>query len=130
MESVNSSFNYSCPTYTAVADVFGFALFNGGVPQSTPLTVTLRVDKSLVKSSGRLGASSWQICYASTTQFKAVSGTSQHDVTIGGNSGYFTGLLPGCTKKQGAPCVQSRTKNNAGDVLVTFLALGDPYGHP
>ncbi|HEY1281671.1 MAG TPA: hypothetical protein VGF22_18470 [Acidimicrobiales bacterium] len=126
----NSSFNYSCPTYTAVADVFGFALFKDGVPQSTLLTVTIRIEKSRVKSSGHPGASSWQICYASTTPFKAVPDTSQHDVTIGGNSGYFTGLLPDCTKTQGAPCVQSRTKNKAGDVVVTFLALGDPFGHP
>jgi Domain of unknown function DUF11 len=130
MESVSSSFNYNCPTYTAVADVFGFALFKAGVPQSTSLTVTIRINKSLVKSSGHPGASSWQICYASTTPFKAVPDTSQQNVTIGGNSGYFTGLLPDCTKKQGAPCVQSRTKNKAGDVLVTFLALGDPFGHP
>jgi hypothetical protein len=131
MESVNSSFNYSCPTYTAVADVFGFAVFNAaGVPQPTLLTVTVRIDKSLVNSSGHPGASSWQICYGSTTPFTALPGTSQQNVTIGGNPGYFTGLLPDCTNTQGAPCVQSRNKNNAGDVIVTFLAFGDPYGHP
>jgi hypothetical protein len=131
MEGVNSSFNYQCPTYTAVADVFGFAVFNAaGAAQSTPLTATLRIDKSLVESSGHPGASSWQICYGSTTPFTAVPGTSQQNVTIGGTPGYFTGLLPDCTNTQGAPCVQSRNKNNAGDVIVTFLAFGDPYGHP
>jgi hypothetical protein len=126
----NSSFNYSCPTYTAVADVFGFAVFNAaGVPQPILLTVTIRIDKSRVSSSGHPGASSWQICYASTTPFSAVPGTSQQNVTIGGNPGYFTGLLPDCSSSQGAPCVQARNKNNAGDVIVTFLAFGDPYGH-
>jgi hypothetical protein len=130
MESVNSSFNYQCPAYTAVADVFVFAVFDAnGVPQSTLLTVTMRIDKSLV-SSTHPGASSWQICYASTTQFNAVPGTSQQNVTIGGSPGYFTGLLPDCSGSQGAPCVQSRNKNNAGDVIVTFLAFGDPLGHP
>ena len=131
MESVNSSFNYNCPTYTAVADVFGFAVFNAaGVPQSTLLTVRLRVHKSLVQSSGHTGASSWQICYASTTSFTTLHGTSQQNVTIGGSPGYFTGLLPDCSSSQGTPCVQSRNKNNAGDVIVTFLAFGDPFGHP
>jgi hypothetical protein len=133
--SVNSSFNFSCgttpPVYTPLSDVFGFAVFNAsGVPQPITLTVTLRIDKSLVNSSGHPGASSWQICYASTTSFNALPGTSQQNVTIGGNPGYFTGLLPDCSSTQGAPpCVQAHNKNNAGDVIVTFLALGDPYGH-
>ena len=131
MEAANSSFNFSCGgTYTPVSDVFGFALFNAaGLPQSTPLTVTLRVDKALVQSSGHPGASSWQICYASTTSFTTLPGTSQQNVTIGGIPGYFTGLLPDCSSTQGTPCVQARNKNNAGDVIVTFLAFGDPYGH-
>ena len=129
MESINSSFNYSCPTYTSVADVFGFRVFSaGGVPQPIPLTVTIRIDKSLVKSSGHPGASSWQICYASTTQFTAVPHTSG-TATIGGVT-YNTGLLPDCPCGSGEPCVQSRHKNNAGDVIVTFSALGDPFGHP
>jgi hypothetical protein len=131
MEGANSSFNFSCGvTYTPVSDVFGFAVFNAaGAPQSTLLTVSLEIDKSLVQSSGRTGASSWQICYASTRSFTALSGTSQQNVTIGGSSGYFTGLLPECSSTQGAPCVQARKKDNAGDVVVTFLAFGDPYGH-
>ncbi|HTU00926.1 MAG TPA: hypothetical protein VMG58_03885, partial [Candidatus Sulfotelmatobacter sp.] len=95
MESINSSFNYSCPTYTSVADVFGFGIFDAAsVPQPTPLTVTIRIDKSLVKSSGHPGASSWQICYASTTPFTALPTTSG-TATIGGVT-YNTGLLPNC----------------------------------
>ena len=129
--SGNSSFNFSCgTTYTPVSDVFSFAVFDAsGVAQPTPLTVTLRIDKSLVNSSGHPGASSWEICYASTTQFNALPGTAQQNVTIGGSPGYFTGLLPDCSSTQGTPCVQARNKNNAGDVIVTFLAFGDPYGH-
>ena len=133
--SVGSSFNFSCgttpPVYTPLSDVFNFAVFNGsGVPQPMiTLTVTLRIDKSLVTSSGHPGASSWQICYGSTESFNALAGTSQQNVTIGGSPGYFTGLLPNCSSTQQAPCVQARNKNNAGDVIVTFLALGDPYAH-
>ena len=132
--SAGSPFNFSCgttpPVYTPLSDVFNFAVFNGaGVAQPILLSVTLRVDKSVVSTSGHPGASSWQICYASLTSFTALSGTSQQNVTIGGSPGYFTGLLPNCSSTQQAPCVQARNKNNAGDVIVTFLALGDPYAH-
>jgi hypothetical protein len=79
-----------------------------------------------VKSSGHPGASSWQICYADESSFNALPGTSG-TVTVGGVT-YHTGLLPDCSSAQGAPCVQARHKDNAGDVVVAFLALGDPYG--
>jgi hypothetical protein len=131
IEGTDSGVSYSCPTYTSSPDVFSFAVFDAsGNPQSVPLTVTVRIDKSLVGSSGHPGASSWQMCYGSTTPFTAVPGTSQQNVTIGGTPGYFTGLLPDCSGNQGAPCVQSQNKNMAGDVIVTFLASGDPLGHP
>jgi hypothetical protein len=129
MESVNSGFNFSCgTTYTPVSDVFSFAVFNAAGVVSIPLTVTLRIDKSLVQSSSHPGASSWQICYASTSPFTVRPGTTSGTATIGGIT-YETGLLPDCTSTQGAPCVQARNKNNAGDVIVTFPALGDPLGH-
>ena len=132
MEGADSSFSFSCGgTYTPVSDVFFFAVFNSaGVLQSIPLSGTLRIDKSLVSSSGHPGASSWEICYASTVQFPALTGTSG-TTTINGVT-YNTGLLPDCPNtnpQQSAPCVQMRNKNNAGDVIVTFLASGDPYGH-
>jgi hypothetical protein len=122
--------SYSCAgTYQPVADFFGFAVFNAaGVPQSIPLTVTERIFKSTVQSSGRLGASSWQICYASTTPFTAQPGTAG-TATISGVT-YDTGLLPDCSGSQGAPCVQARNKNMAGDVIVTYSSFGDPYGRP
>ena len=121
--------SFSCGgTYQPVSDVFGFALVSGaGGPLSTSLTASLEINKSLVKSSGHPGASSWQICYAAISSFTALSGTSG-TATIGGVT-YNTGLLPDCSSTQGAPCVQARHKAKAGDVVVTFLALGDPYGH-
>ena len=124
--------SYSCNgTYQPVSDAFGFAVFSAaGDPLSTLLTVTLDIDKSLVKSSGRLGASSWQICYAAPQtvppSFTALPGTSG-TTTIGGVT-FDTGLLPDCSRTQGAPCVKARHKGNAGDVVVMFLALGDPFG--
>jgi hypothetical protein len=137
-----SGVSYSCPTYTSSPDVFSFAVFDAsGNPQSVPLTVTVRIDKSVVSKSGHPGASSWQICYASTTPFSAnaVPGTyTSSDSTnpppamIGGVP-FNTGLLLGCsqtTPQNTPPCVQGQNKNMSGDVLVTFLASGDPYGHP
>ena len=123
--------SYSCGgTYQPVSDVFGFALFSHtGAPLSAVLTGRLDIDKSLVKSSGHPGASSWQICYAapSTSPFKAVPGTTG-TATIGGVQ-FVTGLLLDCSSAHPAPCVQARHKDNAGDVIVKFLALGDPFAH-
>ena len=120
--------SYSCGgTYHPVSDAFSFALLNAaGVPQSTTFTVSLEISKSLVESSGHPGASSWQICYASTSQFTALPSTSGTAV-IGGVT-FNTGLLPDCSGSQGPPCVQARHKDNAGNVVVTFLAPGDPLG--
>ena len=140
IEGTGSGVSYSCPTYTSSPDVFSFAVYNAnGVAQSIPLTVTVRIDKSVVGTSGHPGASSWQICYASTTPFSAnaVPGTytpstsTDPPAAMIGGIPYNTGLLLGCPATQGtSPCVQSQNKNMAGDVLVTFLASGDPFGHP
>src|SRR5262249_62353696 len=87
----------------------------------------LQIDKSVVQYSGHTGASSWQICYASTLPFTAQGGTSG-TATIGG-ADFNTGLLTDCSNTAPvAPCVQARNKDNAGDVIVTFLASGDPLG--
>ena len=118
--------SYACNgTYRPVSDPFSFGLFNAnGVPQSTLLTVSFEISKSLVQSSGHPGASSWQICYASPSHFTALPGTSGS--TLIGGVTYNTGLLPDCSGSQGSPCVKARHKDNAGNVVVTVLAPGDP----
>jgi hypothetical protein len=122
--------SYSCATYQPVSDSFTFDVItaSGGVPPGAQFTAVLRIDKSLVQSSGHPGASSWQICYASPTTsppFAVQPGTSG-TATIGDVT-YNTGLLPDCSNTNPVPpCVQARNKDNAGDVLVTFLASGDP----
>lgn len=121
--------SYTCAgTYQRVSDPFSFDLFNssGIVQPSAQFTASLEVFKADVDASGRTGASQWQICYASTQPFAALPGTSGTAV-IGGIT-YNTGLLPDCTGTQGAPCVQARHKDNAGDVVIAFLATGDPIG--
>ena len=121
--------SYTCRgTYRPVSEPFVFDVFSsaGVVQPSAQFAASLEISKSTVEASGHPGASSWQICYASTSSFTAVSGTSG-TATIGGAS-FFTGLLPDCSRAQGAPCVQARHKDNAGDVIVAFLASGDPVG--
>jgi len=121
---------YSCATYQPLSDPFTFDVITatGDVPPGAQFTVVLRIDKSVVQSSGHPGASSWQICYASPTTsppFAVQPGTGG-TATIGDVT-YNTGLLPNCSNTSpAAPCVQARNKDNAGDVLVTFLASGDP----
>jgi hypothetical protein len=122
--------SYDCPgTYQPVSDQLSFDVVSGsgGMGQGGQFTAVLRIDKSLVQSSGHPGASSWQICYASTSSFTPRSG-SPGTATIGDIT-FNTGLLPDCSNTNPVPpCVQARTKDNAGDVLVTFLATGDPLG--
>jgi hypothetical protein len=121
--------SYSCSgTYQPVSDPVGFEVLRAdGAGLSAQFSVTFRIDKSPVQSSGHPGASSWQICYASPVPFKAQPGTP--GTAMIGGVGFDTGLLLDCSSSQGAPCVQARNKDNAGDVIVTFLALGDPFGH-
>jgi hypothetical protein len=119
--------SYSCgSSYQRTSDPFSFDVFSSsGLAQAGALfSGTLAISKSTVQASGHTGASSWQICYASTVLFKALAGTSGTE-TIGGVL-YYTGLLPDCSSTQGAPCIEARNKDNAGDVIVTFLASGDP----
>lgn len=122
--------SYSCATYQSFSDPFGFDVFDsaGVADQNAQFSASLDISKSLVQSSRRTNASDWQLCYASTAPFKAVDGTSGTEV-IGGDT-FNTGLLPDCSSTQGAPCVQARKKGSGGDVIITFLAVGDPYGRP
>lgn len=116
----------TCSGYTSVSSVVTYdVLSSSGASQSSVVsTVTLEIAKSLVQSSGHPGASSWQICYGSPTQFPVVSGTGG-TTTIGGQT-WYTGLLQSCSNTPVAPCVLAQNKDNAGDVVVTFLATGDP----
>jgi hypothetical protein len=109
-----------------VSDAFSFELFTSGgtADPNAQFTVTLEIFKATVDASGRTGASSWEICYASIQPFTALGTTGT--ASIGGQT-YNTGLLPDCTSTPIRPCVQDRHKDNAGDVVVTILASGDPF---
>jgi hypothetical protein len=126
-----ATYNCTLPdgtTYQSFSDPFSFDVFDssGTADPSAQFSASLDISKSTVQSSGRSRAADWQVCYASTSKsFTPQPGTSG-TATIGGTD-FKTGLLPDCSATQGAPCVQSRAKAN-GDVIVTFLASGDPFG--
>jgi hypothetical protein len=118
--------SYTCDSaYQPVSDPVNVDLLDAtGKAQNAQFTATLEISKSAVQASGHTGASTWQVCYADTSPFPVRSGTSQGTVEIGGVT-YYTGLLPDCSNSQPAPCVESRNKDNAGDVVITLLATGD-----
>ncbi|HEX2026755.1 MAG TPA: hypothetical protein VHF25_02015 [Nitriliruptorales bacterium] len=73
-------------------------------------TATLRVTKAVDQLQANNGVVFYQVCYESDNSFEDRNGNL---VT--------TGLLPDCDKQPQPPCVQSKNKTNAGDVLITLL---------
>jgi hypothetical protein len=98
------------------------------------ITVTWRLDKSLVLAAGNPAASSFNICLgavnldhpdgSNTTPWTTKSGapaTPVSDAFLGVT--LFWGILPDCSKKgtPAGPCVLKRNKNSAGDEIVNFF---------
>ena len=132
----------SCGSYT-IGVKTGTASFDvlnkTGTPASTSTktwTVVVEISKTVVqtKKLHRTSPNSWDICYASTTTFTTATGTQATTsftvpaFTATAPATYYYGLLPSCSNTPVAPCVLSKTKDGAGDVLLTFLATGDPAG--
>ena len=123
--------SFSCNHYKAVSDVAGFGIFNssGGQVGSAPATVTLTISPSVAESADR-PLLLWQLCYASQTPFPVIPGTG--GTTVIGGAPYHTGLLLPCfliDPKHPAACLQSKQRAQDGAVTLTFVALGDPFGH-
>ena len=121
----------NCDHYNAVSDVAAFGVFNssGESVTSSISTVTLTISPSVVQSVKR-PLLLWQVCYGSQTPFPAVPLTSG-TTTIGGTT-VHTGLLLPCflfPRDHPQPCLLSRQLTKTGAVTLTFVALGDPYGH-
>jgi hypothetical protein len=115
----------SQPTGTDIWDASGNTIDNLANGQ-----VTLRISKATVRLSPNTGAAHFQICYASTEQFTPLFGTAVLTTSVPGSPTLYYGLLPDCGNASPAPvpCVLSRSKNNAGDVLITFDGTGDFWG--
>jgi hypothetical protein len=121
----------SCRHYDAVSGVaaFGVLSSSGAGVANSPAIVTLTISKSVAESAHR-PLRQWQLCYASQMRFPAIPGTRGTTV-IGGETNY-TGLLLPCfvvDRDHPVPCLKSRHRTKDGGITLTFVALGDPYGH-
>ncbi len=94
--------------------------------QTKVLTIT--IDKSEVKAAPNNGVMFYQVCYQSDTPFNPRGGDPSNpadDVTLG--------LLPDCPPMPtaaDAPCILSKSKDKAGNVVIkVLLPAGDPQVH-
>ncbi len=92
--------------------------------------VTITIDKSAVKAAGpNNGVASYQVCHQADHTFTTKDGTP----AVEGPSGTFMGLLPDCPPMPtaaDAPCILSKTKDRAGNIVITLLLpAGDPKDH-
>jgi hypothetical protein len=107
--SCGDTFNHAPATTTV--NSFSFTT-NGGK------LAVVSIDKTVVQRTPNNGVSFYQVCYAGDSAF----------TPRGGGPQVLLGLLPDCKNVSGAaPCVQSITKDKAGDVVETLsLPGGDP----
>jgi hypothetical protein len=122
--------SFSCNHYNAVSDVAAFGVLSStgaNVPGATAI-VTLTISPSVVASAHR-PLLLWQVCYASQTPFPAIPGTG--GTTVIGGATYHTGLLLPCFlfKPGQQACLKSQQLTKTGAITLTFVALGDPFGH-
>lgn len=125
--------DYSCPGYTTVSAITATDVWqsNGNSISGTGAQTTIQITKAGVQLSPNNGAAFYQICYASTQSFTPRGGGSPTTQTVQVGSGsvtFFVGLLPDCGTPRVAPCVVSRHKTKSGQVLISFLGVGDYYG--
>ena len=100
----------ACAGYTPTSQVVTFNSTADSVS-----TVSVTIDAASVTKS----LSKFQICFSSALPFTDRSGNL---VPAGG-----AGLLADCSRKVGPPCLLSRVKDGAGNVILTLQApAGDP----
>jgi hypothetical protein len=129
---------YSCQDaaqggYTSVSDAVGFDVWQSdgrSIDSRASAEVTIDLSKQAVNLLPNNGASFYQVCYASSAPFLTRTAPLGLGITTipGSNTPFYFGLLPDCAGKTAptGPCVVSRSKTGAGDVVVTFLgAPGD-----
>ena len=87
--------------------------------------ITAILAKSLVLQANPNGASSFNICWGSPTPFTTKDGTLS---AFNPANNEYEGLLPDCLANGPQPCVQHRSKDNAGEEIITVNApAGDPH---
>ena len=91
--------------------------------QARIVTVTIRLDKSVVNAQAQNGLAAYGVCHETPYAFTTASGTPSTPT----GTGTFVGILPSCAKvNDKAPCA-TLNKNGAGDVVgVVRQPGGDP----
>jgi hypothetical protein len=118
--SLNTGFRPDCAGYTELSA--DWAMVIG--PDRTK-RVRFQIDKKVMNAQSNNGASFIQMCFAAPFPFTTRPGTP-----LTQTGGFFVGLLPDCGVE---PCVESRSKTNAGDGLILTRAPGgtdDPAYRP
>jgi hypothetical protein len=122
-------------TWTPLTGASGAQVVYAPAPTSTgwTITITITIDKSLIVDPSK-GAAKYDVCLGA----KQVAQTSCVSLPSGGfktksgapaicdsATGLYWGLLPDCPngnkKPLPGPCVQSKTKDNAGDLILTAV---------
>lgn len=117
--SANGNLN-ECTGYTG----FSKALIDVEINTGSVTISTIEIDKVL---SGKVGVSSFQVCFSPKTTSSNFTDRSGNSVTVG-----QWGLLPDCTSNknniENAPCVVSRNRSqSSSNVLITIaIPAGDP----
>jgi hypothetical protein len=131
-------------TFNPIPDASGALVEYVPTGSGWTVTVTLRVDKSLIPISK--GASQFDVCLGAkrVTQASCATDPTNGFTTKSGGiapcdyagnplsttpTGLYWGVIPDCPsgkKPITGPCVKSKTKNNAGDLLLT-VAKPSPW---
>ena len=82
------------------------------------VVITLTISKAWDQDQPQNGAAFYQVCFTYDIVGKTFKDKFGNTVEVG--------LLPDCGPRQGPPCVQSRTKDQKGNVKIVIRSLTDP----
>lgn len=112
---------FACAGYTTTTDVLDFDLIT---PTGGATTAGKTVVFTLRGAFVTRAANRYDVCWQAPVSFTTKSGAT----ATGNPDDWYVGLLPTCSNRVGAPCVQSRSRDSrTGNVTITILAPGgDP----
>jgi hypothetical protein len=98
---------------------------------ASQLTITWTISKAIVNIQSDNGAAHYNICLATAISFTTKTGTqvATQETDDTGKSLYF-GIIPDCGKGVTGPCMKSRGKNPAGDVILVYVIPRDWASDP
>ena len=95
-----------------------------GFKAGDELTVTYLIPRAYVNEETNRGAGNFQVCFAPD---KPATGWLSDLGELQNTDLYGPVLLPPCSDEQGAPCIESRTKQQANVVITFRIPAEDPW---